>query len=447
MSPREHPSIKRHLEAKAARQGEAPAGPLDSDWVRRIVTQAGADDVGLASIDSPELKDYRDHILTLLPGAKTCISVVMRMNPHNVRSPFRQQYELEYHHMYHEADQAARRAVAQFQRNGVLALDVCSSYPMNMENWPGGGMWYVAHKPVAAASGRGRMGLHHMIVHPRFGACIALSSILLDRALASYDAPLDYDPCVRCMLCVTSCPVGAIQADGFYNAINCTTHSYRDKYGGFTDFLENVAHSKNGKDLRRRLSDQEIVLMWQSLAVGSSYKCTNCMAVCPGGDDLIGPYAEDREEYMNSIAKPLQDRKETIYVVKGSDADAHVRKRFPHKKVKYVHNGVRAASVSSFLENLHILFQREQSKGLNATYQFTFSGEESLQGTVTIRDRKMEAIKGLHGTADVRIFADSRTWLRVIAGDAALWAALLTRKIRIKGPMALMKGFARCFPS
>jgi epoxyqueuosine reductase QueG len=447
MNPREYPSIKRYLEAKATRPEKAPPGPLDSDWVRGIVTEAGADDVGLASIDSLELDGYKNRILTLLPGAKTCISVVMRMNPYNVRSLFRQQYELEYHHMYNEADQVARRAAAQFQRNGILALDVCSSYPMNMENWPGDGMWYVAHKPIAAASGRGRMGLHHMIVHHRFGPCIALSSILLDRELVSYDVPLDYDPCVRCMLCVTSCPVGAIQADGFYNAINCTTHSYRDKYGGFADFLENVVHSKNGKELRRRLSDQEIVLMWQSLSVGSSYKCTNCMAVCPGGDDLIGPYVEDREEYMNSVAKPLQDRKETVYVVKGSDADTHVRKRFPHKKVKYVHNGVRAASVSSFLESLHILFQREQSKGLSATYHFTFSGEENLEGTVSIRDRKMEAKKGLHGTADVQVFADSRTWLEVIAGDTKLWTAMLTRKIRIKGPMALMKGFARCFPS
>jgi epoxyqueuosine reductase QueG len=420
---------------------------LDPKWVRQIVLDAGADDVGLASIENPELAGYRSKILTLFPKAKTCISVICRMNPVNVRSPFRQQYELEYHHMYAEVDHVARRAAVKFLDNGIGAMDVCSSYPMNMEDWPGAGMWYVAHKPVAAASGRGRMGLNHLIVHTRFGAIIALSSILLDRELTEYDQPLDFDPCVKCMLCVTSCPVGALNADGHFNSIACVTHSYRLKYGGFTHWVENIVKSRNVLSYRRRVSDQETVLMWQGLGLGTTYQCTNCMAVCPGGEDLVGLYADDQKSYRETVAKRLQDKKETVYVVKGSDADAHVRKRFPHKSVKYVENGVRASTVASFLENLHILFQREQSKGLDATYHFSFTGEEEIQATITIRDKTLEVKNGLIGKCDVQVSADSPTWIQLTSKERSFLGALLTRKLRVKGPKKLLDAFARCFPA
>jgi epoxyqueuosine reductase QueG len=446
MDIEDHPVVKRHRERTSGHR-QIRSEPLDPGWVKEIVRGAGADDVGVASISSPVLDRYRKNILTLLPEAKTCISVICRMNPITVRSPHRQLYELEYHHMYAEVDHVARRAALKFLDHGFVAVDACSSYPMNMENWPGNGMWYVAHKPVAEASGRGRMGLNHLLVHNQYGAFIALASVLLDRELTSYDEPIDYDPCVRCMLCVTSCPVGALNADGHFNSIACTTHSYRLKYGGFSDWVENIVEARNAVDYRRRVSDQETVLTWQALAVGTSFMCTNCMAVCPGGEDMVGPYADNPKFYRETVAKRLQQKRETVYVVKGSDADGHVQKHFPHKTVKYVSNGVRAGTAAGFFEDLHILFQRDQSKGLDATYHFSLNGEETMDRTVRIHDRRLEVLEGLTGKADVTIRADSRTWLQVTAQERNPLIALLAGKLRIRGPLSLFRSFVRCFPS
>lgn len=446
MKLQEHPAVKRYLEK---RRGPAvgPEKRLESAWVRQIVLDAGADDVGLASIESPELAEYRLKFLTLFPAAKTCVSIVCRMNPENIRSPFRQQYELEYHHMFAEADHVARRAAARFMDQGIRAIDCCSSYPMNMENFPNLEMWYVHHKPIAVAAGLGRLGVHHLLVHERFGSKIALSSILLDREVTENGRPLDYDPCCKCMLCVTSCPVGAINADGHINSMACYTHSYRDKYGGFVDWVENIVRSRSARAYRRKHTDAETVLMWQSLSVGTSYKCTNCMAVCPGGDENIGPYVEDQKRYREEVAKRLTDRPETVYVVKGSDAEAHVLKRFPHKKIQYVHHCTRPTSAARFLQNLPLVFQREQSKGLNAVYHVSFTGAESFRGTIVIRDRTIAVSDGLNGTADMRITADSEVWLKILRGERNLLLALLARKVRIQGPKKLLKSFVRCFPS
>jgi epoxyqueuosine reductase QueG len=447
MKPKDHPTVKRYFENKRASARTGPAERLDSASVRQVVLDAGADDVGLASIDSPLLAEYRSKFLTVFPETRTCVSVMCRMNPENIRSPLRQQYELEYHHMFAEADHVARRAAAKFAERGIRAVDCGSSYPMNMENFPNMEMWYVHHKPIAVAAGKGRMGINHLVVHERFGCHMALSSILLDREVTEYGRPLDYDPCCECMLCVAVCPVGAINADRHINAMACYTHSYRDKYGGFVDWVENIIQSRSVPDYRRKHSDAETVLMWQSLSVGTSYKCSNCMAVCPGGEENIGPYAEDQKRYLEDVAQRMRDRKETVYVVKGSDAEAHVLKRFPNKTVKYVHCCARPTSAAKFFENLPIVFQREQSKGLNAVYHLRFTGSETCQGTIAIHDKKIEVSDGLVGTPDVRITADTETWLKILRGERNFLVAVLTRKVRVQGPKTLLQAFVRCFPA
>ena len=445
MNIQDQPAVKRFLARAESKPGVPPV--LDANWVKQVVLEAGADDAGLASIDSPRLEPYRKKICRLFPQTKTIVSVVCRMNPLNIRSSYRQQYELEYHHMFAEADHVARRAARSFWKAGLEAMDVCASYPMNMEHWPDEGMWWVAHKPVAEAAGMGIMGLNRLLAHPRFGASISLASILLDHPATEYGEPVTYDPCVHCMLCVIACPVGAIHADGHFTSIACCTHSYRAKYGGFTSFIENVVKARSVLDFRRRVTDQEAVLMWQALAMGTSYQCTNCMAVCPSGDERLGEYVEDAKAYRTAVAERLMARKETIYVVRGSDADEYVRKKFPHKRLKYVSNGVRPGSCQAFLDNIHIMFQREQSKGLSATYHFTFTGEEQVQGTVRIHDRRIESLPGHQGTPDVRVTADARTWLSIVRKERSTLIPMLTGRLKIEGSRALMKAFQRCFPA
>ena len=88
-----------------------------------------------------------------------------------------------------------------------------------------------------------------------------------------------------------------------------------------------------------------------------------------------------------------------------------------------------------------------KSAGLNATYHFTFTGQEEIKATVVIRDQKLAVSNGHLGVADFRLSADSQTWLRFLRKEANLVWALLRRKIRIHGSPRLLLAFARCFPS
>ena len=171
------------------------------------------------------------------------------------------------------------------------------------------------------------------------------------------------------------------------------------------------------------------------------------MAVCPAGDDVIGPFLTDRKEFKKDVVTPLKEKEETVYVVPGSDAEAHVVRRFPKKKVKQVGNGLRPRSIQGFLNGLPLAFQRNQSEGLNATYHFTFTGKEEHKATVVIRNKTVEVQDGHVGTADLRVTADSGTWIGFLAKERSLVWALVSRRIRIKGSPRLLLTFGRCFPS
>ena len=66
---------------------------------------------------------------------------------------------------------------------------------------------------------------------------------------------------------------------------------------------------------------------------------------------------------------------------------------------------------------------------------FTFTGQETEQATVIIQNQALEVVKAHHGTADFHVTADSRTWLGFLDKERNLIWALLTRKIRVKGPL------------
>src|SRR5437016_13734250 len=376
----EHPSVK-HFYQERANRGDVPRDHvLDAAWLRQLCLDAGADDVGFVERDRPEIADQKAEIEEVFPKTRTLISLVMRMNRENIRTPARSISNLEFHHTTDEANAVARRIVSALEKLGIGAINGgAAGFPMEADHW-GSKMWVISHKPVAVAAGLGQMGIHRNVIHPKFGNFILLGTVLVDAKVSEHSHPITYNPCLECKLCVAACPTGAISPDGQFNFSACYTHNYREFMGGFNDWVEKIADSKSAHDYRKRVSGAETVSMWQSLSFGANYKAAYCMAVCPAGEDVIAAFVTYCKHFLVEVVWPLQHKLTTFYVVPTSDAEEYVARRFPHKKAKLVSNGVAGqGTIRGFLRGLNFVFQKGQSKDLNAVYHFTFTGQEEVK--------------------------------------------------------------------
>ncbi|BAO83841.1 flavodoxin reductase family 1 [Serpentinimonas maccroryi] len=445
MNLNDHPTVRR-VRLKTVPSIRPADESVDAGWLKQLVLEAGADDVGFVEIGRPALDDQREDILKAFPHTKTLVSFVVRMNREAVRTPARSVSNTEFHHSGEEVNHVAREVVQALEDRGIRAMNPAMGFPMEMHRFPNK-IWVVSHKPVAVAAGLGMMGIHRNVIHEKFGNFILLGTILVGAEVSESSRPINYNPCLECKLCVAACPVGAISPDGSFNFTSCYTHNYREFMGGFTDWVEQVADSSSARDYRGRVSDSESASMWQSLSYGANYKAAYCLAVCPAGEDVIGPFLADRKAHLDQVVRPLQEREETVYVTQNSDAEDHVTKRFPHKTIKHVGNSLRPNSIDAFLNGMPNVFQPGKSAGLNATYHFTFTGHEQRQVTVVIQQQKISVKEGHVGQPDLRVTADSQTWVGFLRAERNMVWALVRRKIRLAGPPKLLLAFGKCFPS
>jgi ferredoxin-NADP reductase/Fe-S-cluster-containing hydrogenase component 2 len=442
MELQDHPTVR-----GLAASPRPEIDPLDAAGLRQLALDCGADDVGLVEIARPGLDAQRAELLRNYPWTRTVLGFVLRMAREPLRGAPRSVANLEFHRAGHEVDTIAAAIVAALERRSIRAVNPSMGFPMEMSQSSGFAPWIVSHKPIAVEAGLGHMGIHRNLIHPKFGNFVLLGTVLIESEVGDYDHPIDYNPCLECKLCVAACPVGAIGPDGSFNFSSCFTHNYREFLGGFTDWVEQIADASDALDYRRRIHETETSSMWQSLSHGANYKSAYCMAVCPAGEDVIGPYLKDKAQHLKEVVRPLQERAEPVYVVEGSDAEEIARRKFKNKTVKTVGNGLRPRNIAGLLYFMPYVFQANRSRGLNATFHFRFTGAEERQATITIKNRTIAIEDGLAGKADLRVTADAKTWLGFLAREKSLPVALLRRKIRIKGDPRLLLAFGKCFPS
>src|SRR5207302_11066713 len=104
-------------------------------------------------------------------------------------------------------------------------------------------------------------------------------------------------------------------------------------------------------------------------------------------------------------------------------------------------------SIASLLFGMGVSFQRHAAGNLDVTYHFVFTGNEHAAATVTIREGKLNVENGLLGKSNLKVIADSETWLGFLAGERNLLWALITRRVRLQGNPKWLLALKLCFPS
>ena len=76
-----------------------------------------------------------------------------------------------------------------------------------------------------------------------------------------------------------------------------------------------------------------------------------------------------------------------------------------------------------------------------------FTGDEERKATIVRWDKSLRVEREPIGEADLRITADSSTWLGFLAKERSLVWAFQRRKIGLRGSPRLLLAFGKCFPS
>ncbi len=102
-------------------------GVIDADWLRELCLAAGADDVAFAGVDNPDLASELEHVQGALPGTKSYISPVVKMNRDNVRSTARSFANQEFHRSGELLNEAAHRIVRRLDYSPCLECKLCAA--------------------------------------------------------------------------------------------------------------------------------------------------------------------------------------------------------------------------------------------------------------------------------------------------------------------------------
>ncbi len=162
-----------------------------------------------------------------------------------------------------------------------------------------------------------------------------------------------------------------------------------------------------------------------------------------GADDALKAYEADRKAYVSEIVRPLREKPEYIYVLKGSSAEKAALKNSA-KEVRHVRTPVRPKLISEFAMGLGLSFDPLKAQSLDLTLHFEFTGKEKGRLTVVIADEKIDVSKGHRGSPNLYVKADSESWISFLNEELSLPAALLSGKLRVKGNPLSMRRFKEC---
>ena len=136
MKLEDHPTVQR-IRLKTVASVPSKRESLDAGWLKQLLLDVAADDVGFVEIGRPALDDQRQDIFKAFPYTKTLISFVVRMN----RGPFgRRRARSSTPNSTMPVMRSMTLPGAWFRvwkTRGIRAMNPAMGFPMEMDRFPG----------------------------------------------------------------------------------------------------------------------------------------------------------------------------------------------------------------------------------------------------------------------------------------------------------------------
>ncbi len=94
-------------------------------------------------------------------------------------------------------------------------------------------------------------------------------------------------------------------------------------------------------------------------------------------------------------------------------------------------------SVDEVIESLAGRFHPENCQNMKASFHWVLTGDNGQEFTIFIDDGTFKVERGPREEFDVRMEIDASDYLRLVNGELKGMVAIMTRKLKVKGPLAL----------
>ena len=200
---------------------------MRKEEVKQLFLDRGAELCGVASIERFSDAPKGFHPADVLPTCKSVISFGMRFPAGCLSCKTDIPYTLIRNTITPRMNEIAFECCVELEKRGVLAVPI----PTNDSRWDettGRFRSIVSQKHAAQAAGLGTIGRHSLLITPELGSMVWLGCILTELELEPDE--LRPSVCNDCGLCVSSCPIGALENQQMDQQA-CWDHAFGDYEG------------------------------------------------------------------------------------------------------------------------------------------------------------------------------------------------------------------------
>jgi epoxyqueuosine reductase len=169
--------------------------------LRECLKSHGASLVGFADLSNVETSSFNNMNYGIAFGIKLGSRIIESIN----KGPTIGYYE-EYNKINKDLDNIVISCVKYIQAQGYNAIGQTSTYVTSGNNLTTS----LPHKTVATRAGLGWIGKSALLITPKYGSAIRISSVITDMPLVT-DIPINESKCGACINCVVACPASAIK--------------------------------------------------------------------------------------------------------------------------------------------------------------------------------------------------------------------------------------------
>jgi len=205
---------------------------ISAEYIKKFALSNGTDFVGIASIDRFDGSPEGHHPKDLLKTVRSVIVCGIIVPTGALFAPSTLYHKvIEATHL--ELDQIAMKVSWEIEKNGGLAVPIPSHAPYyfwDEENQYAMGDLSIRH--AAEAAGLGKISKSAIFISKDYGILTRMACVLTDIEIEP-DPIADWNPCPEeCKLCVSACPVNALQTEKQCTQSICRKNLFSFTLGG-----------------------------------------------------------------------------------------------------------------------------------------------------------------------------------------------------------------------